>query len=111
MMAGFVRPIRKGLLRSEKNLSDMKGYGDRNVTALRLIPSMRSGLDDRRKSWSVCSHLSRPESLLDYYMSSGSVMILLGKCFCHDCYEMVLSRYKGRLKSETLERRLKTVTP
>ncbi len=25
-------------------------------------------------------------------MGSGSIMILLGKCFCHDCYEMVLSQ-------------------
>ena len=31
-------------------------------------------------------------SLLDYYMGSGSIMVLLGKCFCHECYEMVLSR-------------------
>jgi hypothetical protein len=92
MMADFVRPIRKGQLRSETNLSGRKGSGARNDTALRLLPSRRSGLDDRRKSWSVCSHLSHPESLLDYYMGSGSIMILLGKCFCHDCYEMVLSR-------------------
>jgi hypothetical protein len=25
-------------------------------------------------------------------MGSGSIMVLLGKCFCHECYEMVLSR-------------------
>jgi len=92
MMAGFVRPIRKGQLRSETNLSGRKSSGSRNDTALRLLTSKRSGLDDERKSWSVCSHLSHPESLLDYYMGSGSIMILLGKCFCHDCYEMVLSR-------------------
>ncbi len=52
----------------------------------------RPELDDRRRSWSVCPHLSSLEGLFDYYMASGSIMILLGKCFCHDCYEMVLSR-------------------
>jgi hypothetical protein len=92
MMAGFVRPICKGQLRSETNPSGRKSSGARNDTALRLLPSRRSGLDDGRKSWSVCSHLCHPDSLLDYYMGSGSIMVLLGKCFCHDCYEMVLSR-------------------
>jgi len=48
--------------------------------------------DDARKSWSVCPHLSSLEGLFDYYMASGSIMVLLGKCFCHDCYKMVLSR-------------------
>jgi hypothetical protein len=91
-MAGFARPIRKRRLHSETNLSGRKGSGAKNGTLLRLLPSKRSGLDDGRKSWSVCSHLSHPESLLDYYMGSGSIMVLLGKCFCHECYEMVLSR-------------------
>jgi hypothetical protein len=46
--------------------------------------------DDNRQSWSVCPHLSSTERLFDYYMASGSIMILLGKCFCYDCYGMVL---------------------
>jgi len=49
-------------------------------------------LDDTRKTWAVCPHLSSLEGLFDYYMASGSIMVLLGKCFCHDCYKMVLSR-------------------
>ena len=48
--------------------------------------------DDRRKSWSVCRHLSTFEGLVDYYITGGSIMMLLGKCFCHDCYEKILSR-------------------
>jgi hypothetical protein len=91
-MGVFADPIRKVYLFSEKTLSGKKGSGAKNGTALRLLPSRRSRLDDERKSWSVCSHLSHPESLLDYYMGSGSIMVLLGKCFCHECYEMVLSR-------------------
>jgi hypothetical protein len=49
-------------------------------------------LDARRKSWSVCPHLSSPEGLFDHYMASGSIMILLGKCFCQDCCEMLSTR-------------------
>ena len=45
-----------------------------------------------RKSWSVCSHLSHPDSLLDYYMGSGSIMILLGKCLCQHCHELIVSK-------------------
>ena len=91
-MGGFADPIRKGYLLSEKTPSGKKSPGAKNGTALRLLPSRRFRLDDRRKSWSVCSHLCHPEGLLDYYMGSGSIMVLLGKCFCHECYEMVLSR-------------------
>jgi hypothetical protein len=91
-MAGFARPIRKGHLRSESNPSHRKVSGAKNGTVLRLVPSRKSRLDDGRKSWSVCSHLSYPENLLDYYMGSGSIMVLLGKCFCHGCCESVLSR-------------------
>jgi hypothetical protein len=46
--------------------------------------------DDKCKSWSVCPHLSSHEKLFDYYMAAGSIMLLLGKCFCYDCYGMVL---------------------
>ena len=49
-------------------------------------------LDDNRKSWAVCPHLSSLEGLFNYYMASGSIMVLLGKSFCHACYEMVLAR-------------------
>lgn len=52
--------------------------------------------DDKRKSWSVCPHLSSTERLFDYYMASGSIMLLLGKCFCYDCYGMIL--FKRDLK-------------
>ena len=48
--------------------------------------------DDRRKTWSVCPHLSSLEGLFDYYMASGRIMVLLGKCFCHECYKMILAK-------------------
>jgi len=56
----------------------------------------RTNTDDKRKSWSVCPHLSSTERLFDYYMASGSIMLLLGKCFCYDCYGMIL--FKRDLK-------------
>ena len=46
--------------------------------------------DDRRRFWSVCPHLSSTERLFDYYMAGGSIMLLFGKCFCYECYGMVL---------------------
>jgi hypothetical protein len=91
-MRGFADSIRKGYLLSENNPSGRKGTGEKNRTVLRLLPSKRSRLDDERKSWSVCSHLSHPESLLDYYMGSGSITILLGKCLCQHCHEMIVSK-------------------
>ena len=48
-------------------------------------------LDDSKKTWAVCPHLSDPRSLAVYYLASGSIMVLLGKCLCHDCYEMIRS--------------------
>jgi hypothetical protein len=49
-------------------------------------------LDDQKKSWSVCPHLSSLEGLFDHYMASGAIMLLFGKCFCHDCYQLIISR-------------------
>jgi hypothetical protein len=45
-----------------------------------------------RRSWSVCPHLSHSDSLFDYYVASESIMLLLGKCFCHGCYESILKK-------------------
>lgn len=68
-----------------------KGIGG---NGMRMFSRSLTGhrLNDQKRSWSVCPHLSSLEGLFDYYMASGSIMILLGKCFCHDCYKMVLSR-------------------
>jgi len=71
--------------------SQAMGFG---TSGMQRIGSSLTGhiLDAQKRSWSVCPHLSSLEGLFDYYMASGSIMVLLGKCFCHDCYEMVLSR-------------------
>lgn len=41
-------------------------------------------------SWSVCPHLSHPDKLFGYYVASGMIMLILGKCLCHECYESIL---------------------
>jgi hypothetical protein len=68
-----------------------KGFGaDRMMNNSWLMKDQM--VDDTRKSWAVCPHLSSLEGLFDYYMASGSIMVLLGKCFCHACYKTVLSK-------------------
>ncbi len=42
-------------------------------------------------TWLVCPHLSQPESVFQYYLSSGLITIVLGKCFCESCLERILS--------------------
>lgn len=42
--------------------------------------------------WSVCPHLTHPDSLFDYYLASGSIMLILGKCLCHDCWESIIEK-------------------
>jgi len=40
-------------------------------------------------NWLVCPHLSEPELVYDYYMASGLITIVLGKCFCDTCLDLV----------------------
>jgi len=43
-------------------------------------------------TWLVCPHLSQPNLVYRYYMASGLITIVLGKCFCESCLDMILSR-------------------
>ena len=45
-----------------------------------------------KNTWSVCPHLSQPDLVYRYYMASGLITIVLGKCFCESCLDMILSR-------------------
>jgi hypothetical protein len=47
-------------------------------------------LDNSRYTWLVCPHLTESERVYEYYMSSGLIIIVLGKCFCEDCLDMIL---------------------
>ncbi len=42
-------------------------------------------------TWLVCPHLSQPESVFQYYLASGLITVVLGKCFCESCLDRILS--------------------
>jgi hypothetical protein len=57
---------------------------------------VRPAIDAARKysnpyTWLVCPHLSQPEFVYRYYLASGLITMVLGKCFCEDCLDMILS--------------------
>lgn len=41
-------------------------------------------------TWLVCSHLSEADLVYDYFLASGLITIVLGKCFCETCYDNIL---------------------
>jgi len=47
--------------------------------------------DSHKYTWLVCPHLSDPELVYRYYLSSGLITIVLGKCFCESCLDKILS--------------------
>ena len=48
--------------------------------------------DSEKNTWLVCPHLSQPNLVYRYYMASGLITIVLGKCFCESCLDMIISR-------------------
>jgi hypothetical protein len=48
--------------------------------------------DSHKYTWLVCPHLSDPELVYRYYLSSGLITIVLGKCFCESCLDKILSK-------------------
>jgi hypothetical protein len=52
-------------------------------------------LNDKRFTWLVCSHLAGSDRLYEYYMSSGLIILVSGKCFCENCLDTIL--FKGDL--------------
>jgi hypothetical protein len=48
--------------------------------------------DSKKNTWLVCPHLSQPHLVYRYYMASGLITIVLGKCFCESCLDMILSK-------------------
>ena len=47
--------------------------------------------DTERLTWLVCPHLSKRKMVYEYYRNSGLIMVVLGKCMCEACYDMVIS--------------------
>ncbi len=48
--------------------------------------------DSNKLTWAVCPHLSEPDKISKYYMSSGLIVIAYGKCFCENCLDMIISQ-------------------
>ena len=48
--------------------------------------------DPDKHTWSVCPHLSQPDKIIEYYMSSGLIVVVFGKCFCENCLDMIISQ-------------------
>lgn len=42
-------------------------------------------------TWLVCPHLSQPDLVYRYYLASGLITIVLGKCFCEACLDRILA--------------------
>jgi hypothetical protein len=50
------------------------------------------GIEAEKSKWLVCPHLLDPHSVYSYYMSSGLITIVMGKCFCETCLDMILNK-------------------
>ena len=51
---------------------------------------VKLGIDNANCSWLICPHLSDPDKVFNYYMSSGLIIIVMGKCFCETCLDMII---------------------
>ena len=47
--------------------------------------------NSNKNTWLVCPHLSQPDFVYSYYLASGLITIILGKCFCEACLDKILS--------------------
>ncbi len=51
---------------------------------------VKLGIEHARLTWLVCPHLSEREKVFNYYMSSGLIILVMGKCFCETCLDTIL---------------------
>lgn len=51
---------------------------------------VKLGIEPEKSKWLVCPHLSDSHSVFNYYMSSGLIIIVMGKCFCETCLDMII---------------------
>ena len=62
------------------------------VEHLELNPQIAlANRNSSKYTWLVCSHLSQPERVYRYYLASGLIAIVLGKCFCETCLDKMSS--------------------
>jgi hypothetical protein len=51
---------------------------------------VKLGTDNTDCNWLICPHLSEPDRVFNYYMSSGLIIIVMGKCFCETCLDLIV---------------------
>jgi hypothetical protein len=66
----------------------LPGFAE-NLIATPTIDAAR--LNSHKYTWLVCPHLSQPDLVYRYYLASGLITIVLGKCFCEACLDKILS--------------------
>jgi len=54
------------------------------------LPPSVPAKDSSTYTWLVCPHLSEADLVYDYFLASGLITIVLGKCFCETCYDNIL---------------------
>ena len=54
-------------------------------------PQAAGKRNSNEHTWLVCPHLSQPDFVYRYYLASGLITIVLGKCFCETCLDRILS--------------------
>ena len=54
------------------------------------MPQSVSAKDSSTYTWLVCPHLSEADLVYNYFLASGLITLVLGKCFCETCYDNIL---------------------
>jgi hypothetical protein len=53
---------------------------------------VKLAVENVKSTWLVCPHLSDQDKVFNYYLSSGLIILVMGKCFCETCLDMILMK-------------------
>ena len=53
---------------------------------------VKLAIENAKSTWLVCPHLSEREKVFNYYLSSGLIILVMGKCFCEACLDRILMK-------------------
>ncbi len=66
----------------------LPGYAE---SLMPMVPVASADPSSAKYTWLICPHLSKPELVFQYYLASGLITVVLGKCFCESCLDRILS--------------------
>lgn len=66
----------------------LPGYAE---SLMPMAPVASADQSSGKYTWLVCPHLSQPELVFQYYLASGLITVVLGKCFCESCLDRIIS--------------------